>query len=170
MIVAAPLPPHALLARHAAAGAYTDCYAVDLPAPVEHARYVEAFYTSLGFRPERWLLKLALGKGATDEDARQLALGHCDTFAAWRVEARAPEQLLLCDTVGGRTRSWLMVEPLLPTGTRLYFGSAVVPQVDRATGARRMGWTFAALLGFHRLYSRLLLGAARARLVDTQKQ
>lgn len=44
-------------------------------------------------------------------------------------------------------------------GTTLYFGSAVVP---RKRGG--MGWPFTALLGFHKLYSRVLLGSAVRRL------
>ena len=48
--------------------------------------------------------------------------------------------------------------------TRLYFGSAVVPIRDHATGESKMGFAFEALIGFHTLYSRVLLNAARARL------
>ena len=84
--------------------------------------------------------------------------------AAWTVEARGTDQLLLCD-FQGRTRSWLMVTPgEHGHSTRLYFGSAVVARVDRRTGRSRMGWGFHALLGFHRLYSRALLRAAQRRL------
>ena len=52
--------------------------------------------------------------------------------------------------------------------TRLYFGSAVVPK--RASGSARpqMGFAFHALLGLHRLYSRLLLQAARSRLLSSR--
>jgi hypothetical protein len=60
-----------------------------------------------------------------------------------------------------------MVAPVHAAGaaaTRLYFGSAVVPAVDKATGRLRMGFAFRALLGFHRIYSRVLLRAARSRL------
>ena len=79
------------------------------------------------------------------------------------MEARGTDQLLLCD-VGGSTRSWLMVEPVHAASTRLYFGSAVVPKHDKASSRKRMGFPFNALLGFHKLYSRILLGAARSRL------
>jgi len=48
--------------------------------------------------------------------------------------------------------------------TRLFFGSAVVPIVDKRSGAVRMGAAYRALLGFHKLYSRLLLHAAVGRL------
>jgi hypothetical protein len=47
-------------------------------------------------------------------------------------------------------------------GTRLYFGSAVVPVVS--AGKASPGVAFGALLGFHKVYSRLLLHAARSRL------
>lgn len=159
-----PLPPRALLAKYANAGAYTDCYTAEIARPVSHAEYVEAFYTGGLFRIERLLLRLFLSKPSTDAQVKQLAAGGMENFAAWRVEARAGDQLLLCD-IGGRTRSWLMVAPQAEAqGTRLYFGSAVVPVADRATGKPTMGFPFKALLGFHKLYSRALLGAARARL------
>ena len=53
---------------------------------------------------------------------RELAQGRRETFAAWQVESRAPDQLLLCDFRGG-TRSWLMVIARRE-GTLLHFGSA----------------------------------------------
>ncbi|MGH8482587.1 MAG: hypothetical protein ACRES8_09000 [Nevskiaceae bacterium] len=140
-------------------GHYTDCWATEIPAAVSHARYVEAFYTTWVFRLERWILAWAIARPSTDEQARQLAAGTLDRFAAWRVEGRADNQLLMRDEFTRRTRSWLMVEPLAAGGTRLYFGSAVVRKADG-----RMGGNFSALLGFHRLYSRLLLHAARRRL------
>ena len=49
-------------------------------------------------------------------------------------------------------------------GTRLFFGSAVVPARDPSTDRTSLGFVFKALLGFHELYSRVLLGAARLRL------
>ena len=45
-----------------------------------------------------------------------------------------------------------------------YFGSAVVPRPSKGARNRRMGRVFHALLGFHRLYSRLLLLAASKRV------
>jgi hypothetical protein len=159
-----PLPPQALLARYADAGAYTDCYSTDVARLVPHAEYVEAFYTGGLFKLERLLLSLFLSKPSTDVQARQLASGQAGNFAAWRVEDRTTNQLLMCD-IGGRTRSWLMVsashEPTL--STRLYFGSAVVPVISRS-GKPGMGFLFQALLGFHKAYSRALLGSARSRL------
>jgi hypothetical protein len=48
-------------------------------------------------------------------------------------------------------------------GTRLYFGSAVVPLHD-ASGRPHLGWVFRMLLGVHKGYSRRLLQAAARRL------
>ena len=48
--------------------------------------------------------------------------------------------------------------------TRLYFGSAIVPMKNATTGQGSLGLAFHSLLGFHRLYSRALLHAARSRL------
>ena len=73
-------------------------------------------------------------------------------------------ELMMCDFLG-RTRSWFMVEELIGKDgprTLLRFGSAVVPRDDNsAAGA---GLAYRLLLPFHRVYSRLLLRAAVARL------
>ena len=160
------LPPDALLARYAHAGAFTDCYATEIAGSFSQAEYVEAFYTTAVFRLERQLLAWFVASPSSAAQARQLATGELDSFAAWRVEERSADQLLVTD-FAGRTRSWLMVvsNPVggTPT-TRLYFGSAVVPIVSAASGRPTMGVVFRALLGFHRIYSRVLLGAARSRL------
>jgi len=161
-----PLPAHALLAKYAGTGAYADCYALDVAGAVSHAAYVEAFYTGRVFKIERFLLGLFLSKPSTDSQVKQLAIGEIDRFSGWQVEDRNTDQLLMCD-FSGKTRSWLMVAPQSegPTpATRLYFGSAVLPSGTKATGEPRMGVVFASLLGFHRLYSRVLLNGARARL------
>jgi hypothetical protein len=156
------LPADALLQRYRASGAYADCYTTTLAHAVSHAEYVQAFYTTAVFKLERLILRVFAARPSTGAQAAALARGALDRFAAWSVEASAPNQLLLCDFTG-RTRSWLMVAPL-DAGTRLYFGSAVVPVRDARSGESRMGFGFRALLGFHKLYSRLLLSAARARL------
>ena len=51
-----------------------------------------------------------------------------------------------------------------PARTRLYFGSAVVPVANAGSGEDSIGFAFRALLGFHKLYSRVLLRSAAARL------
>src|SRR5262249_52421050 len=98
--------------------------------------------------------------------AQQLACGAVDEFAAWRVERRAANQLLMADYTG-RTRSWLMVVHSAEeqgVRTRLYFGSAVVPIRHRRSGTPSLGASYKSLLGFHKLYSVLLVRAAKARL------
>ncbi len=156
------LPDDALLRTYSHAGDYTDCYVTEIARAVTHADYVEAFYRTRLFRCERWILSLLVNKPSTDDDVRELAHASGETFAAWRVEARTPDQLLLCD-FRGSTRSWLMVATSGST-TRLYFGSAVVGRRNRQTGEKRMSPGFGALLGFHKLYSRGLLASARRAL------
>jgi len=160
------IPDGALLNNYLGGGAYTDCYVTDIHGSVSHAQYVLAFYTTLVFRLERFILKVTVSRPSTDVQAEQLAVGSTDTFAAWRTEARSENQLLMSD-FSRRTRSWLMILPMTGTGepcTRLYFGSAVVPVEDPRTGKVTLGFGFRALLGFHRFYSKVLLYAARSRL------
>lgn len=163
------LPESALLHKYRESGAYTDCYATEVAWPVAQAEYVEAFYTTAVFKVERQLLKWFAFRPSTDTEAKQLAAGALTTFAAWSVEGQAADQLLLCD-FAGRTRSWLMAVPIEDGGTRLYFGSAVVPVVSARSGKATLGFAFGALLGFHKLYSRVLLHAARSRLARHRKE
>src|SRR3990170_6794867 len=95
-IQARPLPPDSLLARHSRPGDRTDCFTIDVPGTVGLEAFVEAFYTSRGFLPERLVLYL-VGRGASAADARALAQGGADRFAAWQVEARATSELLPLD-------------------------------------------------------------------------
>ena len=161
-----PLPSDALLNRYLASGAYADCYVTKVRHRVSHAEFVEAFYTTAVFKLERLILRVLVSRPSTDVQAGQLGRGEVSSFAAWSVEGRAPNQLLLCD-FSGRTRSWLMVaasENPDFAGTWLYFGSALVPVRSRKTGRTSLGPLFSALLGFHKLYSRVLLLAAGRRL------
>ena len=142
-----PLPADALLHRYRDAGAYTDCYVTDVSFSASQAEFIEAFYSTWVFRMERWILATLVGKPSGDEELRALASGAGDAFAAWTVEGRAPNQLLLSD-FQNRTRSWLMSKPLevgTTSGTRLWFGSAVVPLRD-TDGRTRMGLMFRMLL------------------------
>ncbi len=158
------LPHKALLRRYQDSGAYTDCYVCEITGQISQTQFVEAFYTTPLFKLERLLLGLLLARSSTDLQARELAQGSIEGFAAWSVEDRAGNQLLLRD-FQGRTRSWLMsIVDSNGHSTRLYFGSAVVPIVDKITGESRMGLLFKSLLGFHRLYSRSLLRSAFSRL------
>ena len=160
------LPDGALLKAYSRDGTYTDCYTTDLAGTITQAAYVAAFYTTSVFKLERLILKYAVSMPSTDDQAKQLAAGTLDNFAAWHVEARSDDQLLMCD-FQRRTRSWLMVAPLAggrAPRTRLYFGSAVVPVKNSRTGQLSLGPAFRALLGFHRIYSKVLLQSAKARL------
>ena len=163
------LPTHALLTKYANSGAYTDCFATEVARTVTHAQFVEAFYTGGLFKVERFLLRVFISRPSTDLQARQLAAGELNEFAAWRVEARAVDQLLMC-AIDGRTRSWLMVSAAQEPGwTRLYFGSAVLPEPTAMNATQgkskpNLGFVFRALIGFHKVYSRALLSAAAARL------
>ena len=159
-----PIPEHALHAHYLREGAYADCYVTRIAQPVSHARFVAAFYTTWLFKLERVILRL-VDKPSTDADAQALARGERTHFAAWTVEARATDQLVMCDFMG-RTRSWLMVEAVDGgTATHLYFGSVVVPRSDASGTKPSLGTSYSLLLGFHKLYSRALLNAARSRLV-----
>lgn len=158
-VSACAVPDGSLLDAYRRNGSYADCFVTEIARTVSHAEYVEAFYTTALFKLERFILAYLAAAPSTDSEARELALGERESFAAWRVEGRSKDQLLVA---AGRTRSWFKVESS-GDGTRLYFGSAVVPKVS-AQGHGRLGLVFAALLGFHKLYSRALLRAARARL------
>ena len=159
------VPLNSLLRKYKDGPGFADCYVAEVPEAVTQEAFIEAFYTSPLFKIERTLLQVLASKPATDADAKALAGGTATRFSAWRVEAQSSSELLLADFTG-RTRSWLMA---LPAGdaashTLLYFGSAVVPLSRQGALTQRMGWLFHALLGFHRLYSRLLLSAASKRV------
>ena len=154
------VPTNSLLGSYVGSGAYVDCYGVDVSTSVTLACFVEAFYTTPLFKVERLLLGLFISRPSTDVEAKQLAHAQRKSFAAWQVESRTLSELLVR---AGRTRSWLMVAPsvLSASGTRLCFGSVVVPRAQAGGG---LGAGFGALLGFHKLYSRALLRAAANRL------
>lgn len=148
----ASLPGDALLHRYdARSDCYTDCYAAPVGAP-DLATCITAFYSTPLFGVERLVLRLA-GHPSTGADITALAAG-ADQFAAWTVEDRSPDQILLRD-VTGRTRSWLCLR-----AGQLYFGSAVLPPRPGAG----LGPVFTALLPLHKLYARALLAAAARRL------
>ena len=149
MIEESALPKSALLQKYARSGAYTDCFSTDILSNVSLAVFVEAFYTTWLFKLERFILRIAVSKPSTDDEARRLSNDELERFAAWYVEDRAENQLLMCD-FRDQTRSWFMTTP-----GRIYFGSAVIPVQKRS---------FRWLLGLHRLYSRALLAAAKSRL------
>lgn len=158
------IPANSLLLGYGGANGYADCYVAEVPGSVTQTEFIEAFYTSPLFKVERTILEYLASRPATDADAKRLAAGGAVSFSAWRVERQSASELLLADFTG-RTRSWLMATPTAGSvSTLLYFGSAVVPRQSRSAGKQSMGGVFQALLGFHRLYSRLLLAAASRRV------
>ena len=164
------VPSGSFLHKYSGSSGFADCYVIEVEGMITQAAFIEAFYTSALFKVERTLLKYLASRPATDDDAKQLAAGKASTFSAWSVESQTATELLLAD-FSGRTRSWLMVRPSSQhapaTRTLLYFGSAVVPLNQKGSTQARMGWLFHALLGFHRLYSRLLLFVASKRVAKT---
>lgn len=161
------IPLNSLLRSYSGGAGFADCYVTEVAGAVTQQAFIEAFYTSPLFKIERTLLTYCVARPASDADARRLAGGNTDSFSAWRVEGQSSSELLLADYTG-RTRSWLMAASVTTStrapSTLLYFGSAVVARPREGTRQPGMGWRFHALLGFHRLYSRLLLLAASRRL------
>jgi hypothetical protein len=143
-------------------GRYADCFAVRVDRNVTLAQFVFAFYTSPLFLIERGLLRLLINAPSSRADARAIADGTSDKFAAWYAGRRTATQLLMCDRYE-RTRSWFRVVPE-SGGTRLQFGSAVAAKRGEENAAPRRPAAFSLLLSFHVLYSQALLLAAKANL------
>jgi hypothetical protein len=141
-----------------------DCFSLTVDRVVTLKEFVVAFYTSPVFRVERLILLILAGAPATDSDVRSVADGSGTLFAIWRVGERTTTQLLMCDRFE-KTRSWFQVVPMESGATELRFGSAVAVSRNRATGAMSMRWRFRWLMGFHVLYSRILLNAAWRKLL-----
>jgi hypothetical protein len=158
-----PVPSNTLLDRYSTQAAYTDCYWTEVPGRVSFPEFIFTFYTTPLFKLERLILKGLTARPSTDTQARQLAEGLITGFAAWHVEDRRENEMLLCDFLG-RTRSWLMVVPINDHQTKLYFGSAVAPKRNPKTGELSLGFRYQALLGFHQIYSVLLLYSAKRQL------
>jgi hypothetical protein len=149
-----PVQEATLLGAYAIRGAFADCYTTTVRGTVTLSEFIESFYTTPLFKVERWLLAKVIRRPSSDLQANALAHGTTQVFSAWRVEGRSDTEILLD---AGQTRSWLCVIPTPNAdSTALFFGSAVLPH--RASG--KFGNAFHALLGFHRLYSRLLLSSA----------
>jgi len=77
-------PSHSFLLRYRG-HSYTDCYVTEIPFQVTASQFIEAFYTTPLFKLERFLLG-ALRMPSTDAEAREVALGRRQSFAAWSVD------------------------------------------------------------------------------------
>jgi hypothetical protein len=167
------LPDNSLLSNYGGASGedspahFTDCYAIEVAGHVSLAEFVTAFYTTRLFKLERLILHYLAHKPSSDANVRSLASSESDRFAAWTVESRSDNELLMCD-FRGRTRSWFMVgSPAREEGhpiTLLRFGSAVVGAGDTKSAPL----LFRLLIGFHKVYSRALLGSAARKLANSR--
>jgi hypothetical protein len=154
-------PGNTILDKYLQNDMYVDCYSTLVRDKITFPEFIFGFYTTPLFRLERLILTLLISKPSTDQEVRGMADGVSDTFAAWTVENRDENEILMCD-FAGRTRSWLMITPM-KDHTRLYFGSAVVPSRRARAGTSTLGFGFQALLAFHRMYSILLLYSAKSK-------
>mgnify|MGYP000064086267 FL=1 len=162
------LPSNALSATYKTQGAFVDCYYSEVAKDISLDEYIQAFYTTPLFKLERSLLSLATFKRASDHDALALSLGKSDRYSIWTVEGREANQILMRDFTGN-TRSWLMVQKASDSeaGTRLYFGSVVVPKEKTESGQASFGGLFHLLGKFHQIYSKALLTSAYKRLLNS---
>jgi hypothetical protein len=171
-VVREPVPQDALLKTYRGGlrperwGNYGDCFSVTVDRVVSLADFAFAFYTSPVFRIERLILGALIGTRSSDSQVRALADGSAASFAVWYVGERTATQLLMCDRYE-RTRSWFRVVALSGGRTLLQFGSAVAAARDDRAGAKAPGRAFRPLLGFHVLYSQVLLHAAKVGLMKT---
>jgi len=99
---------------------------------------------------------------STDAHLDALLDGSRQKFAAWSVEQRTDNELLMCD-VASKTKSWFMVRQAGDSAaprTRVHFGTAVVATPNRRTGELELGTVFRLFMPLHLLYGRSLLHAA----------
>lgn len=163
-VSACHLPEDSLLAQFGGHGDYRDCFCREVAGNVSLPEYIERFYCSMAFRPERMVLGL-MGRRASSEDARKLARGEINRFGVWEVVERRENEILL-ESKGTGTASWLAVEPVafkqrsgsaekdssssaaIGKQTRLLFGSWV-------GNLEQSGWRI--MQRPHQYYSRVLL-------------
>lgn len=160
-----PLPEDSYLRDYGPkTGSYTDCFYLDVKRDVLLGDYIRAFFNTPIFRLERVILATFLGAGSSRQDVLDLASGAGTKLAAWQMEERSDDQILLAVT-DGPVRTWLMVgQSPEGKGTRLYFGSAVVPMATNDQGEPEIGDVYKRFMGFHKLYSRILLKSAARKL------
>ena len=146
-------------------GAHTDCFCTDIECLVTLEDFITAFFSTPIFKLERLLLRIFVGAKTTEEDVAALASGEASSFATWETEKRNQTQISLA-VHNSPIRTWLKVEPKPETSTtQLYFGSAVLPTLKDHSGRPKLGVFICALMGFHMLYSRILLWSAKRRLM-----
>lgn len=157
------VPPQSFLSKYSFDGSYADCYRTEVQGHIPFSKFLFSFYTTGLFKIEAFILAYTVKRPSNNDQARELANDTRNEFAAWKVEGRTENELLMCDMMG-RTRSWFMATQENER-TQLYFGSAVVPKKDKTTGKTSLGFIFTALLGFHKIYSILLLYFAKQSVI-----
>ncbi|MEO0665459.1 MAG: hypothetical protein AAFY97_06945 [Pseudomonadota bacterium] len=143
------IPDGSLIARYKGQGNHVDAYVASTARYVDLPTYIAAFFSTSVFRAERLLLSIS-GKQSSDDQVADLAAGRGEHIAAWKVEERSANELLL-EATGTPIRTWLAVEP---DGTALWFGSVVLAKKGRIPLLARV------MMPGHALYSRILLSAA----------
>ena len=124
--------PNTLVASFKEKG-YADSYRTEVYGHVSLEDYVYKFYTSPLFKLERFILTLTVRKPSTDTQAKELLEGNSNKFAAWTLEDRRENELLMRD-MADRTRSWFMVHHVGTKEnprTQLYFGTGISPSWKR---------------------------------------
>ncbi|GAA6208971.1 hypothetical protein NBRC116601_22640 [Cognatishimia sp. WU-CL00825] len=164
MITAGPLPAKAFLKTlESDPQNYVDCYATRIGKPVSLEELISALFNTLPFRIERHILRVFARQSTADKEVADLAKGTANHFAMWQVLQRNETQVLM--RVGpGPIHTWMMVKTD-GAGTDLFFGSAVTTRRGKDGKAKGKGVLFWSLHWFHKLYSRVLLGSARRRLL-----
>ena len=160
-VEAAPVPVSSLLATAPGERDYADCWCCEIAGSAGLSQLIEAFFTCPAFRPERLTLA-AIGKGGSDAEARALAQGETDRFAAWTLVERREDEILLED-FAHRTRCWLAVAPQVGH-TRVSFGTAILARTGDGGADRAENLAFRALVPFHRFYARRLIASAAKRI------
>ena len=141
-VTACDVPENSLLAEYGGPGDYRDCFVREVAGEVSLAGFIERFYSSMAFRPERVVLGL-IGRGSSADDIRALARGEGDRLAVWEVVGRRADQILLLskDT---NTASWLAVEP---SALKQRSGSAEYNPSSSGAGGRRTRLLFGSWVG-----------------------
>jgi len=160
LVQSGTLPKDSLLRTYEVLeGCHCDCFYVDAQGDADLSSYIAAFFGTWVFQLELKVLSIF---GLNRDDAEQiqrLAENRADRMAAWHVEKRSERELLLA--VGdGPIRTWLRIEPAGQGAVRMYFGSAMLPIATDTQGRPRQGRMARLALPLHKIYSRVLLGAA----------
>lgn len=138
---------------------HLDCFVADIDGAWSLEQFVGVFYRTWLFRAERFVLKHVMRLPSTDSDLESLLDGNQEKFAAWSIERRTANELLMCD-IASKTKSWFMVTQTGDSAkqrTLVHFGTVVVATPDRRSGEPKLGTLFRLFMPLHLLYARSLL-------------